>query len=82
MLLKSSRVLSQKQLHFKNGKVAVCQFIKLVKGFTSVQDDVCYVNVGYQCIYQGILKTNLKFYGNQSLQLLIKGSKWNLAITA
>lgn len=81
MLLKSSCVSSQKQLHFKNGKVAVCQFIKLVKGFMSAQDDVSYVNIGYQCIYQGILKSNLKFCGNQSLQLLIKSSKWNLAIT-
>lgn len=59
----------------------MCQFIKLVKGFMSVQDDVSYVNIGYQCIYQGILKSNLKFCGNQSLQLLIKSSKWNLAIT-
>lgn len=59
----------------------MCQFIKLVKGFMSAQDDVSYVNIGYQCIYQGILKSNLKFCGNQSLQLLIKSSKWNLAIT-
>lgn len=42
---------------------------------------LCCVNPGYQSLYRGSWAA-VRNYGSQYLQLLIKGSKWKLCITA
>lgn len=61
------------------GRELLCQSLRPVKGLGMLR--LCCVNPGYQSIYQGSW-TAVGNNGSQYLQLLMKGSKWKLGITA